>query len=115
MAIARLTFGAHISQIPKKEMSQMQGAVIRAMWAGRPKWRAKWLVQAVLGQPHRTDPLLASAVTTVQEFVRCCQRSPELLPLIQSTFMPSETLPHSLWSRVRSACEVLNIEISSDF
>lgn len=94
-------------------MSQIQGAVIRALWAGKPKWRAKWLVQAVLGQRQRTDPVLACAVTTLQEFVRCCQRSPELMPLTQDTFTPSKSLPHSLWSRVRSAREALDVTISN--
>ena len=113
-AIARLTFGTHISQVPKKEMSQMQSAVIRALWAGKPKWRAKWLVQAILGQPHRTDPVIACAVATIQEFVRCCQRSPHMLPLLHSTFEASHNLPHSLWSRVRAACEVLHVDITAD-
>ena len=81
-AIARLSFGAHISQIPKKELTLIQTAVIRALWAGRPKWRAKWLIQAIHGQPHRTDPVLACAVSTIFEFFRYCQRTPYLAPLI---------------------------------
>ena len=57
--IPRITFGAHVTQIPKRELTQLQGTVIKALWNGKPKWRAKWLVQATHGQPHRTDPGLA--------------------------------------------------------
>ena len=33
--IPRITFGAHVTQIPKRELVQLQGAVIKALWNGK--------------------------------------------------------------------------------
>ena len=113
--IARLTFGCHVSQIPKRELGQIQNAIIRALWHGKPKWRAKWLVQAIHGQPHRTEPVIACAVTTLTEFVRCCRKTPELVPAIKRTQSSAHEHPHSLWSRLQHACSILDVEISYEF
>ena len=110
--IARISFGSHVTQIPKRELGQIQNAIIRAMWNGKPKWRAKWLVQAIHGQPHRTDPEIACAVTTIYEFVRCCQKTPALIPLIRRAQTAAHMQPHSLWSRLQHACSVLRVDIT---
>ena len=113
--IPRLTFASHVTQIPKRELTQLQSAVIKALWHGRPKWRAKWLIQAIHGQPHRTDPVLACAVTTITEFTRCCQKTPGLIPFIRRTQTHCHAQQHSLWSRVQSACSALNVVIDESF
>ena len=109
--IPRLTFGAHISRIPKKALDQIQKAIVRCLWFGRPKWRSKWLVQAILSAPHRTEPTFACAYSIVIETIRSRHLMPCLFPLLQRTMRHADRLPHSLASRLRTACATLGIVV----
>ena len=109
--IPRLTYGAHISRIPKKALDQIQNAIVRCLWYGRPKWRSKWMVQAILSKPHRTEPTFACAYQVIIEALRSCSLQRELLPKLLRTFSSPHNLPHSLASRLRVACDTLGIEI----
>ena len=109
--IPRLTFGAHISRIPKRALDQIQNAIVRCLWFGRPKWRSKWLVQALLSAPHRTEPTFACAYQVVLETIRSCYLQPALFQQLQRTMGKADTLPHSLANRLQLACETLGLEI----
>ena len=56
--IPQCSFAAGISKIPKKSLSKIQTEITNALWYGRPKWRARWLVLALLKKPYRVEPLL---------------------------------------------------------
>ena len=112
--IPRLTFGAHISRIPKRALDQIQNAIARCLWYGRPKWRSKWLVQAVLSAPHRTEPTFACAYQVVLETIRSCHLQPAMFLQLQRTMGNAEALPHSLANRLLSACETLGLEIDNN-
>lgn len=43
-ALPAITYGAHISRIPKQSLQKMHTAVAKALWQGRPMARSKWLV-----------------------------------------------------------------------
>ena len=109
--IPRLTYGAHISRIPKRALDQIQNAIVRCLWFGRPKWRSKWLVQAVLSKPHRTEPTFACAYHIVIEALRACFLQPDLFPKLLRTFQSTQNLPHSLASRLQEACGTLGIQL----
>ena len=74
--IPQIAFGAHITKIPQAAMNSIQNAIARALWAGRPKWRSRPLLQAILAKPHRTDPKIACAVCSILEILRMCQSMP---------------------------------------
>ena len=112
--IPRLTFGSHISRVPKAKLDVIQNAISRCIWGRRPKWRSKWLVQAIFGKPHRTDPRTASAFHTVFEVIRSCHSNPDLPPKLISTHRVFQKLPHSLAGRFESACSFLNIRVGEE-
>ena len=105
--IPRLTFGSHVSRIPKTKLDVIQNAISRCIWGRRPKWRSKWLVQAVFGKPHRTDPRTACAFSTIFEVIRSCHSDPAIFSKLLLTHRAGQHLPHSLASRFNQACEVL--------
>lgn len=102
------------SSLPMRPALLIQNAVIRALWAGRPKWRAKWLVQANHGQPHRIDPILASAVTTLNEVVHLTKSQGSLTGYLKGAFATQFVSSHWLAARFRHACDVLQLELTSD-
>lgn len=71
--IPQCTYGAAISKIPKKGIARIQNEVTNVLWQNRPMWRSKWLVLGFLGQPHRVEPVLARAYSTVVSFVPSTQ------------------------------------------
>ena len=85
--IPQIAFGSHISKIPQKAINSIQNAIARALWVGKPKWRAKSLLQAVLSAPHRTDPKFACAFNTVLEVIRMCHMLPHTVPMLQRTWL----------------------------
>ena len=109
--VPQLAFGSHISKIPLKALNSVQNAIARALWVGRPKWRAKHLLQAVLSTPHRTDPKIACAFNTVLEVVRMCHMLPHTVPMLQRTWAnPHGT--HSLAQQLQNAVDVLGLHIT---
>lgn len=109
--VPKITFGSHISRIPKVKLEQVQNAIVRCIWGKRPKWRSKWLVQAVLATPHRTDPRTANAYHTVFKTIRACHSNPEVFRKLTKSFACDTWPEHSLCSRLQHACDVLNLQI----
>ena len=100
----------------KAKLDAIQNAISRCIWGRRPKWRSKWLVQAVFGKPHRTDPRTASAYhnNTIFEVIRSCHSDPALFPKLLATHKAHQTLPHSLASRFENARSFLNIQVCDE-
>ena len=109
--VPKITFGSHISRIPKAKLETIQNAIARCMWGKRPKWRSKWLLHAVLAYPHRTDPRSACAYTTVFETIRACHSDATIFHKFEKSFMHHSWPAHSLSSRFQQACEFLGIQI----
>lgn len=109
--IPQIAFGSHISKIPQKAINSIQNAVARALWVGRPKWRAKHLLQAVLSAPHRTDPKFACAFNTVLEVIRMCHMLPHTVPMLQRTWQHTHGT-HSLAEQLLHAANTLGIQIN---
>lgn len=104
--VPKITFGSHISRIPKVKLETIQNAIARCLWGKRPKWRSKWLLHAVLATPHRTDPRCACAYTTVFETIRACHSDPKIFQKFEQTFEHPVWPAHSLCSRFQHACDV---------
>ena len=106
--IPQIAFGSHISKIPQKAINSIQNAIARALWVGKPKWRAKHLLQAA---PHRTDPKFACAFNTVLEIIRMCHMLPHTVSMLQRTWNhPHGT--HSLAEQLQNAANTLGLVIT---
>ena len=90
-AIPAITYGAHISRIPKQAIRKMRNVIVKALWNGRPMARSKWLVQLFHGQPHRTDPLLAQAFCCILDVVRFCHQNPQAIDRLQAMWYARDT------------------------
>ena len=112
-AIPAVTYGAHISRIPKQAIRKMQNAIVKALWNGRPMARSKWLVQLFHGQPHRTDPQLAQAYVCIMDLVRFCHHDPSAVTRLQTMWHAKETHKHTLINKLASACQVLGLTLTS--
>lgn len=110
--IPRLTFGSHISRVPKTKLDVIQNTIARCLWGRRPKWRSKWLVQSIFGKPYRTDPRTACAYHTVMEVIRSCHSNPQLFPKLLKTHQANQSAPHSLIGRFQQACDFLHIQLT---
>lgn len=103
--IPQLSFGCHISKIPKKDITAIQSAIARALWVGPPKWRSRTLLQAILAQPFRTDPLFATAYNTVFEIIRLCCTAPETIPKLKRTLNANNNTKHALAVSLHKRCQ----------
>ena len=112
-AIPTLTYGAHISCLPKAAIQRVQGAVVKALWKNRPIARSRWLVLAFHGQPHRTDPSLAKAYNCVLELFRFCFQIPMTVQKLCTLWEAGMKHKHSLVSCFAHACDTLGIQVDS--
>ena len=110
--IPQFTFGAHITKIPKKAIKAIQNAIAKALWAGQPMWRSKQLLQCILSQPHRTEPIFAGAYLTILEVSRLCFSSSEAICQIRRTWQSN--CQHSLAACLHAAFETLGIQVDDD-
>ena len=113
--IPQMSFGTHISKIPKKDLATSQNSIARALWINQPKWRSKSLLQAILSQPHRTDPAFATAYSAIFELVRMCHTAPWILPKLQRTLQSEARAKHSLANSLLDAAELLHIQLDQNF
>ena len=95
----------------KNKLETIQNVIARCLWGQRPKWRSKWLLQAVLATPHRTDPRSACAYNIVFETIRASHSDVNMFHKFQESFEHSVWPEHSLCSRFQQACETLDIQI----
>ena len=67
--IPQLNYLPSLNSIPKKVLQTVQDEIANALWKNRPLWRSRWLVLGCLGAPHRNEPFLARAYSTVLETI----------------------------------------------
>lgn len=65
--IPQVNFLPSLNGIPKKVLQKVQDEIASTLWKNRPLWRSRWLVIGMLSNPHRNEPFLARAFTTVLE------------------------------------------------
>ena len=107
--IPQVTFGAHISKVPKQALRLLRDSIAKALWTGQPMWRSKHLLQCILSQPHRTDPRFAGPFLTILETVRLCWNNTTAADQLLGTWVNS-TGNHSLANSLQAAFDVLGIQ-----
>ena len=63
--VPRIAFTPGMTRMPKAILEKIQSAIADTIWKDRPVWRSRSLLFAVLGKPHRSDPICARAYITI--------------------------------------------------
>ena len=112
--IPQCSFAAGISKITKKDLGRIQAAIAQIIWHGKPSWRAKWLVLALIGSPHRIEPTVARAFCTILDFLHFFSQHPELHANIVRQIKIVDTGKHSLISGVRDAFQLFDFWLTTE-
>ena len=112
----QLAYTPHLSGVPKKELKLIQDQLVSIIWKNRPMWRCRWLIIAMLAYPHRSEPFLTRAFSTIIEvvfFLKNC--TPTERRCWQNQCDCGNILPNSLLGNFRQACEILNVSHTNAF
>ena len=106
----QLAFMPHLSAVPKKDLKKVQDQLAAIIWKNRPMWRCRWLIIAILANPHRSDPFFARAYCTLTEtihYLKHCEPGDRHIWLTQVN--NNHARPNSLLGVFRNACSQLDI------
>ena len=112
----QLSFAPHLSAVPKKDLKAVQDQLVSIIWKNRPMWRCRWLIIALLANPHRSEPFLARAFNCILEtvtYLKAC--NPADRQLWQNLCNHSQIFPNSLCETFRNACLMLDVGHPSAF
>lgn len=109
-AIPMITYGAHAESCAAED-SVCCGQIV--VGGARPIARSKWLVQLIHGQPHRTNPKLAFAYTSILDMFRFCFDCPSAVSQMHKLWPFRQNLNHSLVKIFEDSCEILGLEVDS--
>ena len=112
----QLAFVPHLSAVPKKDLKEVQDQLVSIIWKNRPMWRCRWLIIALLANPHRSEPFLARAFNCIIEtvcYLKTCQ--PHDRQIWQNQCQHQQVFPNSLLENFRQACVLLGIKHDSPF
>ena len=112
--IPQCSFASGISNIPKHTVGKIQSEIVSVLWQRRPPWRARWLVLAFLGKPHRIEPCLARAYCAIMEFLRFFHANKDYKPLIIDLLNASFDSKYGLIPKLKLACETFGVTLHSD-
>ena len=112
--LPQCTCASGISRITKKDLGKIQAEIINILWHGRPIWRAKWLVFALVGQPHRLEPTISRAYVGILDFVRFVEDHPDKHQSILSLLKVEKPSQHGLVSMFRQALQIFEFRVAND-
>ena len=114
--IPQLNFMASLSNIPKTVLQSVQDEIASSLWNNRPLWRSRWLVLGLLSSPHRTEPFIARAFSTILDTISFLKTTKigNSMPWERHVIC-DEIQPNSLLASFHQACRVLGIRLVSPF
>ena len=110
--LPQLTFASHISKIPKKHIEKIQSEIAQVFWGGRPHWRSKMLIFALLTKPHRVEPFCARAYCCVLDFWRLLHVDSTAVEKCRRLLSGTSLAKHSLLYQVQTALNVFKLSLS---
>ena len=114
--IPQLNFMASLSHIPKKVLQLVQDEIASSLWNNRPLWRSRWLVLGLLSSPHRTEPFIARAFSTILDTISFLKTTTISNRVTwERQVICDEIQPNSLLASFHQACRVLGIRLISPF
>lgn len=64
------TYCPYLNNIHARILARIQSEVVNVIWGKRPHWCARFLVLALLAQPHRVEPLCARHYRVIIDCLR---------------------------------------------
>ena len=114
--IPQLNFMPSLSKIPKKFLQKVQDEIASTLWKNRPMWRSRWLVLGILATPHRSEPFLARAFSTVLETLNFLKSTDTCHRRTWERLVNSDKIqPNSLLASFLQACKVIGVSLISPF
>ena len=113
--LPQVAFAPQLNFIPKRLLARLQSAIADAIWQDRPKWRSKHLLLCVVHKAHKLDPFLFRAVAAIIESARFLRTSRYARQCWSSMFEQDQFTPQAWMSQFAQACQILDIEWSSNF
>ncbi len=114
--IPQLSFAANMNGIPKKVLASFQNAVTDGLWRGRPMWRSKGLLLAIIADPSKSDPICARAVTSIVETIDFLKTADAYHREAWQTQHGNDIVRHnSMIQQFYQAANVLGIEMCGAF
>ena len=112
--LPQCNFASGISRISKKDLGKIQAEIVNILWHGRPVWRAKWLVFALIGQPHRLEPTISRAYVAIVDFLRFLEENVDKHQTILTLLRVEDSPQHSLISLFRQALQMFGFHVTRD-
>ena len=112
--VPQCTYAAGFNSISKHSVGKIQTEIVHILWQNRPPWRARWLVLAFLGQPHRTEPVIARAYNTIMDFLRFLLRNQECKSILVDLLNAPFDTRYGLIPKVKLACECFGLTLHAD-
>ena len=112
--LPQCNFASGISRISKKDLGKIQAEIVNILWHGRPVWRAKWLVFALIGQPHRLEPTISRAFVAIVDFLRFIEENVDKHQTILTLLQVEQPSQHSLVSLFRQALQIFGFHVARD-
>ena len=114
--VPQLSFAANHNGIPKKVLATFQNAVTDGLWRGRPMWRSKGILLAIIADPSRCDPVTARAVNVIVETIDFLKKTDDTHRDSWQKQHNSNTIrQNSLIQHFYQAASVLGVEIEGPF
>ncbi len=114
--IPQLSFAANLNGIPEKVLANFQNAVTDGLWRGRPMWRSKGLLLAVIADPSRCDPICARAVNSITDAIDFLKSADAFHREAWQNQHNSDAIrQNSMIQQFYQAANVLGIEICGPF
>ena len=112
----QIAFTPHITEIPKTILHSFQDAIVSILWRNRPIWRSKMLVLGFFSLPHRCDPFIARAYSTIMEISAFLKTASIQSRQKWISFEQKPCIdPNSLFAHFLQACKCLDIVYHNDF
>ena len=95
-AMPMLAYAAELNTIPKQQLAALATEVATVLWDGRPSWRLRELLLAVVHRGHLVHPEYALAYRAVLNVVSHLQRSEVFAIKWRIAFTNPRVLPSTL-------------------
>ena len=116
LALLMLAFGLPLSLVRFfLAIYSSSRTIADAIWKDRPVWRSRSLLFAVLGKPHRSDPICARAYITILDTIDFLVRNSPARHTWEAIYDQDAHLESSLHMQFAQACAMFDIEWKGPF
>ena len=112
-AMPMLTYSAELNTIPKRQLSSLASEVAAVLWEGRPAWRSRELLLAVVYRGHLVHPGYALPYRAILNVVAHLQRSEAFALKWRIAFTNPRIMPSTLVANFIAAITACGMRFSA--